>query len=149
MQNSTLSQTQALRTERLDIVAKKTLTRIQQLGPCPPELSETARAEWDRVIGELIAQETVMLLDRSVLIAYCVSFANWMEAEAMCREFGAVVKSPNGFPVQSPYATHANQQRDAMLRCAGELGLTPASRLKFPRRNSITWGNDLLPPIKK
>jgi P27 family predicted phage terminase small subunit len=131
-------------------MAKKTLTKLQQLGPCPPELSEAARAEWDRVIGELIAEERVTLLDRSVLSAYCVTFASWMEAEALCRQYGPVIKSPSGYPVQSPYAIHANQQRDAMLRCAAELGLTPASRLKFPRRDSLRWGSmdDILPPLK-
>jgi P27 family predicted phage terminase small subunit len=129
-------------------MAKKAMTKVQQLGPCPPELSEPARAEWDRVIGELIAQERVTVLDRAVLSAYCIAFANWLEAEALCRQYGAVLKSPSGYAVQSPYAIQANQQRDAMLRCAFELGLTPASRLKFPRRDSITWGNDLLPPIK-
>jgi len=129
-------------------VTKKKLASVQQLGPCPPELSEAARAEWDRVIGELIAEERVTLLDRSVLIAYCVSYANWMEAEAMCRQYGSVVKSPNGYPVQSPYAIQANQQRDAMLRCTSELGLTPASRLKFPRRHSIAWGDEIFPPKK-
>jgi P27 family predicted phage terminase small subunit len=131
-------------------MAKKTLTKVKQLGPCPPELSEAARAEWDRVIGELIEQERITTLDRAVLAAYCIAFANWIEAEGLLREFGAMVKSPSGYPVQSPYATHANQQRDAMLRCAAELGLTPASRLKFPRRDSISWGSleDLLPPMK-
>jgi P27 family predicted phage terminase small subunit len=123
----------------------KTLSKVQQLGPCPPELSDGARAEWDRVIGELIAQERVTLLDRAVLIAYSIAYANWMETEALCRKYGAVIKSPNGYPIQSPYAIQANQQRDAMLRCAAELGLTPASRLKFPRRDSI---DDIWLPTK-
>jgi P27 family predicted phage terminase small subunit len=127
-------------------VPGKTLSKVQKLGPCPPELNAAARAEWDRVVGALIKEERISALDLAVLAAYCVSFANWREAEELVGKFGAIIKSPNGHPMQSPYVIQANQQRDAMLRCAVELGLTPASRLKFPRRDSITWGDDIFPP---
>jgi P27 family predicted phage terminase small subunit len=127
-------------------VPRKTLNKIQKLGPCPPELNAAARAEWDRVVGELIREDRISSLDMAVLAVYCVSFANWREAEELVAKFGAIIKSPNGHPMQSPYVIQANQQRDAMLRCAVELGLTPASRLKFPRRDSIKWGDDIFPP---
>lgn len=125
---------------------RKALTKLQELGPCPPELSAVARTEWDRVVGELIREDRISSLDMAVLAAYCSSFANWREAEELVAKFGAIIKSPNGHPMQSPYVIQANQQRDAMLRCAVELGLTPASRLKFPRRDAIKWGDDIFPP---
>lgn len=120
-------------------MAKKNLTKVQKLGPSPPEMSEAARAEWDRVVGELIAEDRITALDRAVLAAYCMAFANWIEAEAAVRQFGAMIKSPSGYPVQSSYAIQANQQRDAMLRCAAELGLTPASRLRFPKNDPLVF----------
>jgi P27 family predicted phage terminase small subunit len=120
---------------------KKTLTQLQKIGPCPPELTIGARAEWDRVVGELIKEDRITALDMAALAGYCSSYANWREAEDLVAKFGAIIKSPNGHPMQSPYVIQANQQRDAMLRFAIELGLTPASRLKFPRRDSIIFGS--------
>jgi P27 family predicted phage terminase small subunit len=113
-------------------MGKKTLVKVQKLGPCPPELSLAARGEWDCVVGELVKQDRITSLDRAILVAYCTAYANWIEAEGLVAKFGAIIKSPNGHPMLSPYIILANQQRDAMIRCAIELGLTPASRLKFP-----------------
>jgi DNA modification methylase len=43
-------------------------------------------------------------------------------------ELDPVVKSPNGYPIQSPYIAIANRQAEIMLRIASEFGFTPASR---------------------
>jgi hypothetical protein len=42
-----------------------------------------------------------------------------------------MVKSPNGFPVQSPYVAIANRQAEIMMRIACEFGFTPASRSRI------------------
>jgi phage terminase small subunit len=42
-----------------------------------------------------------------------------------------MVKSPNGFPVQSPYVSIANRQAEIMMRIASEFGFTPASRSRI------------------
>jgi phage terminase small subunit len=39
-----------------------------------------------------------------------------------------MIKSPSGYPVQSPYLAIANRQTDIMMRIASEFGFTPASR---------------------
>jgi len=39
-----------------------------------------------------------------------------------------MVKSPSGYPIQSPYVPIANRQAEIMLRVAAEFGYTPASR---------------------
>ena len=39
-----------------------------------------------------------------------------------------VMKSPSGYPVQSPYLSIATRQVDTMLRIATEFGFTPARR---------------------
>jgi phage terminase small subunit len=40
----------------------------------------------------------------------------------------AIVKSPSGYPIQSPYIAIANRQAEIMMRIASEFGFTPASR---------------------
>ena len=45
---------------------------------CPEEVSDpVARAEWDRVAPLLIARGQVTVVDRGVLMGYCVKYAQW------------------------------------------------------------------------
>jgi phage terminase small subunit len=39
-----------------------------------------------------------------------------------------MVKSPSGYPQQSPYVSIAIRQAEIMIRIAAEFGFTPASR---------------------
>jgi phage terminase small subunit len=42
-----------------------------------------------------------------------------------------MIKSPTGFPIQSPYLATANRQAEIMMRIASEFGFTPASRSRI------------------
>jgi phage terminase small subunit len=42
-----------------------------------------------------------------------------------------MVKSPTGYPMQSPYLAIANRQAELMMRIASEFGFTPASRSRI------------------
>jgi phage terminase small subunit len=42
-----------------------------------------------------------------------------------------MIKSPSGYPVQSPYVAIANRQTEIMIRIASEFGFTPASRSRI------------------
>ena len=91
---------------------------------CPPELGPAAREEWQRIVAELIAKGVLSRFDRGPLAAYCTAFALAMEAAEMVHKHGAMIKSPNGFPMQSPYLSH----------------LTPASRSRifsWDQKNSL------------
>src|SRR5690242_16571550 len=109
------------------------LTTIEP-GPileCPPELGPAAREEWHRIVAELIAKGVLSRFDRGPLAAYCTAFALAMEAAEMVHKHGAMIKSPNGFPMQSPYLSHLNQQVATMIKIASEFGFTPASRSRI------------------
>jgi phage terminase large subunit-like protein len=45
--------------------------------------------------------------------------------------YGTMIKSPNGFPMQSPSVAVANKQVEIMVRIAAELGMTPSSRSRI------------------
>ena len=98
---------------------------------CPSELSPVARSEWDRLVGELAALRILTHLDRAALAAYCGAYALWAEATAQIQKYGAMIKSPTGFPIQSPYLAIANRQAEIMMRIASEFGFTPASRSRI------------------
>jgi P27 family predicted phage terminase small subunit len=98
---------------------------------CPPELGEVARREWDRLARELGPLRITTNLDRGALAAYCGAYALWAEAMEAIQKYGSMIKSPSGFPVQSPYLAVANRQTEIMMRVASEFGFTPASRSRI------------------
>jgi P27 family predicted phage terminase small subunit len=103
---------------------------------CPPELSPLARQEWDRLVGELATLRMLTNLDRAALAAYCGAYALWAEAMEAIQKYGAMIKSPQGFPIQSPYLAIANRQAEIMMRIASEFGFTPASRSRISAPSS-------------
>jgi P27 family predicted phage terminase small subunit len=66
-----------------------------------------------------------------MLAAYCQAHALWVEAVSSIERYGTMVKSPNGYPMQSPYVAVANKQVDIMVRIASEFGMTPSSRTRI------------------
>jgi P27 family predicted phage terminase small subunit len=98
---------------------------------CPTELGPVARAEWDRLTGELGALKFLTTLDRAALAAYCGAYALWAEATEAIQKYGTMIKSPSGYPIQSPYVSIANRQAEIMMRIASEFGFTPASRSRI------------------
>lgn len=95
---------------------------------CPPELSPAAQREWARLVAPLGPLRVLTHLDRAALAAYCAAYALWAESTEAIQKYGAMVKSPTGFPIQSPYVSIANRQAEIMMRVSAELGFTPASR---------------------
>jgi P27 family predicted phage terminase small subunit len=98
---------------------------------CPRELGAVARQEWDRLADELGKLRIITNLDRAALAAYCGAYALWAEATEQIEKYGSMVKSPSGYPQQSPYLAIANRQTEMMMRIASEFGFTPASRSRI------------------
>ena len=99
--------------------------------PCPACLGHEARKEWQRLARELGELGLLTRLDRGLLAAYCQAHALWVEAVSSIERYGTMVKSPNGYPMQSPYVAVANKQVETMVRIAAELGMTPSSRTRI------------------
>lgn len=112
---------------------------------CPPELSAAAQREWQRLTGELAKLRVLTALDRAALAAYCAAYALWAEATEAIGKYGVMIKSPTGFPIQSPYLSIANRQAEIMMRIASEFGFTPASRgrISTPAPNEPTLFDSL------
>ena len=111
---------------------------------CPSELGSLARQEWDRIVGELTSLGVLSIFDRGPLAAYCNAYALWIDAAEAVQKFGAMIKSPNGYPIQSPYLATVNRQAEIMLRIASEFGFTPASRSRifsYSKSNSMLLEN--------
>ena len=79
---------------------------------------------------------------RGPLVAYCCAYALWIEAMDMVQKHGAMIKSSNGYPMQSPYLSYANKQFEIMMNIATEFGFTPASRTRiftYSQKNSMLF----------
>src|ERR687892_2910823 len=98
---------------------------------CPACLGEEARKEWQRLAKELAELVLLTGIGRGMLAAYCQAHALWVEAVSSIERYGTMVKSPNGFPMQSPYVAVVNRQVDIMVRIAAEFGMTPSSRTRI------------------
>lgn len=129
--------------ETLPVVAEPPPAPVAKV-ECPPELGAIAHAEWDRVAPLLAAAGRLEPLDRSSLAVYCAAYASWLEATVALQNYGTVMKSPSGYPLQSPYVSIATKNADIMSRIAGEFGFTPGSRRRFPTGTADPYLLELL-----
>ncbi len=96
---------------------------------CPAHVVGIAREEWDRVVAATKAARILTAENGALLEAYCIAYARWRAAEAHLALHGPIVPTPRtGAPMHSPMATVAAKERDAMMRLADVLGLTPRAR---------------------
>ncbi len=103
---------------------------------CPTHLDKIAKKEWRRVVKELEPLGLVTQIDMAALAAYCQAYSRWVQAEDMIRKHGMLVKSPNGYPMQSPYLAIANKAVEQMKAFMSEFGMTPASRTRIEVKSS-------------
>lgn len=97
---------------------------------CPDHLDVKAQAEWHRVSVLLCDMGILAKTDMATLAGYCQNFSRWAEAEAGIAEQGLIVRSPNGYPVQNPFISIANEAARQMRSFASDLGLSATARAK-------------------
>ncbi len=102
--------------------------QITRLPACPAHLQGEGRKEWARMGRKLREHGLITDLDGGALALYCQAWARWIEAERQLMKYGTVVKSPSGYPMQSPYLAIANKAMDQMLRVLVEFGMSPSAR---------------------
>jgi len=108
---------------------------INRAEPCPslevvmPDwLSPDAAKHWPTVAKQLHDAGLLTSIDVTALGLYCESFARWKHANGQIARFGTIVKTPNGYPIQSPYLAIANHAHEQMVKLLAEFGMTPSSR---------------------
>ena len=97
---------------------------------CPDHLSDVAKAEWERTAPELEGLGLLSEIDRAALAGYCAAWGRWVEAEEQLKKTGTIVKSPNNFPIQSPFLAIANKALEQMRGFLTEFGMSPSSRAR-------------------
>src|SRR5262245_35327648 len=81
----------------------------------PPELlTGEALGEWHRLRPLLEGMGVLTSVDVPAFVAYCKSWARYVEAEKKVAQSGEVVKAPSGYPIMNPYLAIANK---ALKQC--------------------------------
>lgn len=101
------------------------------LPTCPDYIVGSARQEWARVSAVLAGSGILTEIDATALAAYCQAFANWTGSEAQVRKFGAIIKTPQGYPMLNPHVTLARTAFAQMHKFLCEFGMTPSSRSRL------------------
>lgn len=95
----------------------------------PSWLPAHGKAEWRRVVPQLVADRKIAAHELQTVEAYCLAVARCREAEAALQLHGLTFESDSG-PKRRPETTILKENIEAARRLAAELGLTPASRTK-------------------
>jgi P27 family predicted phage terminase small subunit len=104
----------------------------QAVIPDPPDfLKDAALAEWQRVTPLLAEVGLIAKLDRAVIAGYCQAWARWLRCERELETEGLIVKSPNGYPMQSAYLAAANKALEQVRQMAEQIGLSGSSRSRI------------------
>jgi len=103
-------------------IAKDTAARHGQRHQGSDRIPATRLECWGLVVTQA---------DADLLEQYCRIHAQLKKAEGKVAEFGELVKSPNGFPCQSPWLNIVNRCRADMFRIALEFGGSPSSRTRL------------------
>ena len=96
----------------------------------PDFLSDTAKEHWADIVVHLHDARIMTALDTDAMALYCEAYSRWVESNDNIKKFGMVVKSPSGYPMQTPYLSVSNKAFDQMKAIMIEFGMTPSSRSK-------------------
>lgn len=101
--------------------------------PPPRELADRPHAQefWEVHLPLLVKNRMITEVDMTAFAAACLSFEAWITAEEELKSTGCVVKTENGYPVQSPWVSIAAGRRKEFVDFLREFGLTPASRTRI------------------
>lgn len=109
---------------------------------CPAHLKGEARRHWTRVTRELHAYNMIGEVDGSRIAQMCTIWARYVHAESMISKAeekggsGLFVKTPNGYPVQSPWLTVSNKSIEQYGVICAEFGMTPSARVRVVPQTS-------------
>lgn len=102
---------------------------LSAVPPAPKWLPPHGKAEWRRIMPQLVADRKIAAHEVGTVEALCLAVARTREAEEALQRYGLTFESDSG-PKRRPETTILKENIEAARRLAAELGLTPASRSK-------------------
>ena len=99
-----------------------------EIPKCPEWLMDEAKAEWSRIVPELSRLKLLTAIDGAALIAYCQSWARYVEAEQYLSINDTVFVSGNDYMQQVPQVSIAQKYLNICKAFMIQFGMTPSSR---------------------
>lgn len=97
---------------------------------CPRWIDAEARAEWRRIVPELVAIGVLARIDRADLIGYCTTWSRWRSTYLSILDLGTTFTTPQGFIQTRPEVIQEAKLLALLRLYAADFGMTPASRSK-------------------
>ncbi len=101
---------------------------------CPNFLTAEAKAEWKRIVDDLVSLGVVAKIDRAELAVYCQAWADWKKAREMIAALGDngyVENTPSGYKQIAAWMQMANRAEERMRTAGASFGLNPSARSKL------------------
>ena len=114
----------------------KAAPKADGLSPEMPDwFGEVETQKWNELSADLKANGVLSSDTREVLVAYCTTYAKWIEAREKVADTGLAIegfdKDGNRTITRNAYVSEMNKFREQLNKLLPELGLTPASRQKL------------------
>lgn len=127
-----LAQQKTRRTTEVQEELKATEEQLKQLKPLqktpPAYLDATAKKEYKR-ITTLLAELPIADLDLSLVVAYCQTYSNYIQATKYINKHGLVTETERGTKLSS-YYTVQRDSTDRLISLSNKLALNLDSRMK-------------------
>ena len=105
----------------------KPTPKFKRVAPNPPSwLSAEAKAEWKRVLPELMRLDLVKAEDRAALAAYCETWATYVDAIRTQHAEGLTIDAKQGTLAHPAVAIARNAGKE-LRTWANQFGLTPVA----------------------
>jgi len=96
----------------------------------PSELSLAAKRIWRDYGKQLVDLGLMTRIDEATFAAFCQTYARWLEVNTYLRDAPLLLESAKGGLEINPAIKLLDQLQTAMMKAAGEFGLSPSSRSK-------------------
>lgn len=127
---STRKVSKADRLERQRQEAAVKLGRDDLETSVPEWLTESAKAEYLRVVREAAKVPFLDNLDKHYLAMYADAVDKYISAAKQLHKYGDVIKTDNGLTV-SPFLAVQKKAEDTIFKCSARLGLATTDRLRL------------------
>lgn len=133
-----LDQQKTRRTTKVQEELKATEEQMNKLKPLqktpPAYLDTTAKKEYKRITS-LLEELPIADLDLSLVVAYCQTYSNYVQATKQLNESGLVTETERGTKLSS-YYTAQRDSTDRLISLSNKLGLNIDSRMKILTPNA-------------
>ncbi|MBX9877620.1 MAG: phage terminase small subunit P27 family [Candidatus Obscuribacterales bacterium] len=106
------------------------------LPKCPDFLSDLAKKEWDRVVGQLFRNRLMTDLDAMNLAGMCQALKRAVAADKILEKSGYTMTTMQGNEIQRPEVSISRNSWAEYRKFAVEFGMSPASRSRIQIDNN-------------